>query len=188
MKELGSKIIEIRKRKGVSQEELAEAAKVNLRTIQRIENNANEPSGKTLNLLCDALDISIDDIVDYGKSEDKTFLMLFHLSVLSFIIFPLGNIIIPLILWLTKKDKIVGLKEIGANLINFQIVWTVLFYASIVIGFLWKLTHSNFNIFLYSIIILPLLNIILTIVFAVRANKGNIKVHYPNFKRLRIIR
>ena len=48
MKEVGSKIREIRKRKGLSQEELA---KVNLRTIQRIENNANESSGKTLNLL-----------------------------------------------------------------------------------------------------------------------------------------
>ena len=51
MKGVGSKIREIRKRKGLSQEELAEVAKVNLRTIQRIENNANESSGKTLNLL-----------------------------------------------------------------------------------------------------------------------------------------
>ncbi|NQY30564.1 MAG: helix-turn-helix domain-containing protein [Flavobacteriaceae bacterium] len=182
MKEVGNKIREIRKRKGVSQEELAEAAKVNLRTIQRIENNANEPSGKTLNLLCDALSISIDDIVDYGKSEDKTFLMLFHLSVLSFMILPLGNIIIPLILWLTKKDKIVGLKEIGANLINFQILWAILFYTSIIFGVFGKLMHSNFNMFLYSIIILPLLNIILTIVFAIRANKGSAKIYYPNFK------
>ena len=188
MKEVGNKIREIRKRKGVSQEELAEAAKVNLRTIQRIENNANEPSGKTLNLLCDALSISIDDIVDYGKSEDKTFLMLFHLSVLSFMILPLGNIIIPLILWLTKKDKIVGLKEIGANLINFQILWAILFYTSIIFGVFGKLMHSNFNMFLYSIIILPLLNIILTIVFAIRANKGSAKIYYPNFKWLRILR
>jgi len=188
MKEIGSKIREIRKRKGLSQEELAEAAKINLRTIQRIETNANEPSGKTLNLLCDALSISIDEIVDYGKKEDKTFLMLFHLSVLSFLVLPLGSIIIPLVLWLTKKDKIVGLKEIGANLINFQILWAILFYTSMVLGALGKLIHSSFKIFLYSIIILPILNIILTIVFAIRANKGSIKTYYPNFKWLRIIR
>ena len=94
----------------------------------------------------------------------------------------MGNIIIPLILWLTKKDKIVGLKEIGANLINFQILWAILFYTSIIFGVFGKLMHSNFNMFLYSIIILPLLNIILTIVFAIRANKGNAKIYYPNFK------
>ncbi|MCX6262508.1 MAG: DUF4870 domain-containing protein, partial [Bacteroidia bacterium] len=29
---------------------------------------------------------------------------LFHLSVLTFIFIPLGNIIIPLILWITKRD------------------------------------------------------------------------------------
>jgi len=43
MNEIGQKIREVRKRKGLSQEELAESAKVNLRTIQRIENNENEP-------------------------------------------------------------------------------------------------------------------------------------------------
>ena len=102
---------------------------------------------KHLTYLCDALHISIDDIVDYGKSEDKTFLMLFHLSVLSFMILPLGNIIIPLILWLTKRDKIVGLKEIGPNLINFQILWAILFYTSIIFGVFGKLMHSNFNMF-----------------------------------------
>lgn len=189
MKEVGSKIREIRKRKGLSQEELAEAAKVNLRTIQRIETNANEPSGKTLNLLCDALNISIDDIVDYGKTEDKTFLILFHLSVLSFMMLPLGNIIIPLILWLTKKDKIVGLKEIGANFINFQILWTVLLYSLAIIGALGKITHiGGFGYSLYLILGLPLLNIILAIVFTIQTNKGNVKVNYPNLKLLRIIR
>jgi len=188
MKEIGRKIRIIRKRKGLSQEELAELAKINLRTIQRIENNANEPSGKTLSLLCEALEINIEELVEYGKAEDKTFLMLFHLSVLSFMILPLGNIIIPLILWLTKKNKIVGLKEIGANLINFQIIWAILFYTSIILGALGKLTHSNFKIFLYSIIILPILNVALTIVFAIKTNKGNTKTYYPNFKWLRIIR
>jgi transcriptional regulator with XRE-family HTH domain len=188
MKEVGSKIREIRKRKGLSQEELAEAAKVNLRTIQRVETSVNDPSGKTLNLLCDALNISIDDIVDYGKTEDKTFLMLFHLSVLSFMILPLGNIIIPLILWLTKKDKIVGLKEVGANLLNFQILWTVLLYGITIVSILGKISHIGFGYSLYIIFGLTLLNIVLAIVFAIKTNRGNRNCLYPNFKWLRIIR
>ena len=46
MNEIGKKIRDVRKKKGLSQEELAESAKVNLRTIQRIENNESEPRGK----------------------------------------------------------------------------------------------------------------------------------------------
>lgn len=119
MKGIGSKIKDIRRHQGLSQEELADLAKLNLRTIQRVENNSNQPNGKTIKLLCNALNINIEDIVEYGKTEDNTFLILFHLSVLSFMVLPLGNIIVPMILWLTKKDRIVGLKEAGANLLNY---------------------------------------------------------------------
>ena len=112
MSSVGNKIREVRKKKGLSQEELAETACVNLRTIQRIENNESEPRGKTMNLICDALDINAEDILDYGKHADINYLIYFHLSVLSGIVIPLGNIIIPLILWLNKRDKIIGLKSI----------------------------------------------------------------------------
>ena len=51
MSHLGQKIKDARKQKGLSQEELADSAKVSLRTIQRIETNKNEPRGKTLHLI-----------------------------------------------------------------------------------------------------------------------------------------
>ncbi|GAK75259.1 hypothetical protein JCM19296_837 [Nonlabens ulvanivorans] len=50
MNPVGTKIKEIRLKKGMSQEELATDSQVSLRTIQRIENNENEPRGKTLQL------------------------------------------------------------------------------------------------------------------------------------------
>ena len=98
MNEIGEKIKEVRKKKGLSQEELAESSKVNLRTIQRIENNESEPRGKTLNLICEVLDINVEDILDYGKQPDKSYLIIFHLSVIAFLAIPVGNIILPLIL------------------------------------------------------------------------------------------
>jgi len=60
---VGRKIYETRKSKGYSQEKLAELSKINLRTIQRIENNENEPHGKTLNLICDVLEINIEELL-----------------------------------------------------------------------------------------------------------------------------
>ncbi|MFS4482468.1 helix-turn-helix domain-containing protein [Hyunsoonleella sp. 2307UL5-6] len=59
MTEIGKRIKEIRLKKGLSQEELAEASKVNLRTIQRIENNETKPREKTLQLIFNALEIEI---------------------------------------------------------------------------------------------------------------------------------
>lgn len=188
MNKIGEKLKEIRIKKGLSQEELAENASINLRTIQRIENNENNPNGKTLRLICEVLDVNVQSIFDYGKHEDKTFLTLFHLSVIVFVVFPIGNIILPLILWLTKKDKISGLNEIGANLINFQILWTILFYTFMIVGVLGKLMHNNFKLFIYSLVMLYLINIVLPIVFAIKTNKGNTKPLYMNFKYLRIIR
>lgn len=180
MNEIGKKIKEARKMKSLSQEELADLAKINLRTIQRIETNQNEPRGKTLQLICEALEINAEDILDYGKQNDKNYLIYFHLSVLSFLAIPIGNILLPLILWLTKKDKIIGLKAIGANVLNFQIIWT--FTTSIVaIGYaLMKIMHYETLSFLpYIFIGLYLLNIALPIIAAIKVKNGNVKLSYP---------
>ena len=185
MNEIGKKIREIRKQKGLSQEELAESAKVNLRTIQRIENNESEPRGKTLNLICDVLDINAEDILDYGKQPDKSYLTIFHLSVIVFLAIPVGNIIVPLFLWMNKKDKIVGLKEIGTNLLNYQIVWTVLTFISITTFALFKIMHyGTYQILFYIFIGLYALNIILPITFAIKTNKGKTENLYPNIIKL----
>ena len=185
MNEIGKKNREIRKQKGLSQEELAESAKVNLRTIQRIENNESEPRGKTLNLICDVLDINAEDILDYGKRPDKSYLTIFHLSVIVFLAIPVGNIIVPLILWMNKKDKIVGLKEIGTNLLNYQIVWTVLTFISITTFALFKIMHyGTYDILFYIFIGLYALNIILPITFAIKTNKGKTENLYPNIIKL----
>jgi len=57
MNSIGKKISAARKLKGLTQETLAELSKVNLRTIQRIENNESTARGKTLLLICEVLDI-----------------------------------------------------------------------------------------------------------------------------------
>lgn len=185
MNEIGKKLKELRTKKGLSQEELAESASINLRTIQRIENNESEPRGNTLNQICKVLDVNAEDILDYGKNPDKSFLIIFHLSVLVFIAIPVGNIIVPLILWVNKKDKIIGLKEIGANLLNFQIVWSVLSFISIITFALFKIMHyGTYEILFYITVGLHALNIILPITFAIKTNKGKTENLYPNIIKL----
>ena len=92
MKSIGQKIAELRKFKGFSQEGLAEQTNVNLRTIQRIEKDENKPSGTTLKMLCEVLEATPENILDHGKKDDKTVLNLMHLSVLTYLVLPIGNI------------------------------------------------------------------------------------------------
>lgn len=59
MSSIADLISNSRKSKKLTQEQLAELSKVNLRTIQRIENNENTPRDYTLKLICDILEIEI---------------------------------------------------------------------------------------------------------------------------------
>ena len=184
MNPVGTKIKEIRLKKGMSQEELATDSQVSLRTIQRIENNENEPRGKTMQLICETLDINIEELLDYGKHEDHQFLMFFHFSVLAGVFIPIGNILLPLILWMTKKDKIQGLLKIGARLLNFQIVWTLLSYLLpvIIVGsqfFNKELIPLSVRSVVYIYFIISLINYVFSIIFAL-ANRSGKKITYPS--------
>lgn len=63
MNSIAKKIIDTRKIKGLTQEELAEQSQINLRTIQRIENSESEPRGTTLKLICDVLEMDIKELI-----------------------------------------------------------------------------------------------------------------------------
>jgi uncharacterized Tic20 family protein len=138
----------------------------------------------------------MEDILDYGKTEDNKYLKYFHLSVLTFIFIPLGNIIIPLILWITKRDKIIGLNEQGADLLNFQILWTLLFSGLMVTGITLYFDNAvaatppdldSFPPLLIIGGILYILNIIYPIVVSILTGKGSLKrYYYPLIRFVRL--
>jgi transcriptional regulator with XRE-family HTH domain len=131
MNELGSRIKFARKSKGFSQEKLSEDAQINLRTLQRIEKGETNPHGDTLLRLANALDIPLENLIDYGLEENTAYIRIMHFSALIFLVFPMGNIVLPLILWLIKKDKIKNLSYFAKRLMNFQICWTIILYLPI---------------------------------------------------------
>lgn len=144
--DLAKKVKELRTKKGYSQEELAEQAQLNLRTIQRIEAGKTEPRGDTLKRLALALEVPADELIDWTEEQDNSFLVLLNLSGLTFIAFPLFGIFIPLTLWVLKKKKVRHVREIGRRLINFQITMFILIYGSLTIFALMKIMHTSINL------------------------------------------
>ncbi|MEN8248580.1 MAG: helix-turn-helix domain-containing protein [Bacteroidota bacterium] len=185
--ELSKKIKELRHRKGYSQDELAEKSGLSLRTIQRIENGETEPLGDSLKRLADAFDVAPDEITDWQIQEDPNYLMLLHLSALAFV-FPLLGIIIPLALWIIKKDKIKNVDKIGKAILNFQITWTILIFMIAPFMLVIKM-FTDLQVSLFSLIMvlcgLYLFNIIMIIVNTIRTSRKKETYFFPILKLLR---
>ncbi|TJY37363.1 helix-turn-helix domain-containing protein [Pontimicrobium aquaticum] len=126
---LAIKLKALRNQKGMSQEVLADESGLSLRTIQRIENGETNPTGDSLKRLANSLNASPDELIDWAIKEDNSYLVYLNLSTLTFLFFPLLGIIVPFILWTSKKDKIKGINTLGRDLINFEITWTMLMFS-----------------------------------------------------------
>lgn len=67
--ELGKKIVDLRKQKGLTQEELVEKCNINVRTIQRIEAGETTPRSYTLKNIFEVLGVAYEDMVKKEKKE-----------------------------------------------------------------------------------------------------------------------
>jgi len=200
--ELAQRLKTLRNRKGFSQEELSEKAGLSLRTIQRIENGETEPRGDSLKRLALAFDVPLDEIVDWTIQEDNGFVSSLNLSALSFIIFPLLGILVPLIIWISKKDKIKKVNEVAKNLLNFQITWTMLFFVGFIcvsLNFFSSMdiqgdvspsmisAHmtSRLTINLVFIGAMYLFNVVMIVINAIQINNDKSTRYYPKIGFLR---
>lgn len=58
--------------------------------------------------------------------SNNNWAMLCHLSALAMFVFPLGNVLGPLIIWLLKKEEMPMVDREGKEAINFQITVSIL--------------------------------------------------------------
>lgn len=124
-----------REKLGYTQASLAKETGLSLRTIQRLEASKTPPKGHTLKVLSEALELDISVLKDNFlgleklKTSDKLSIKIINLSILLFLGIPFGNLIFPFIFW-NKKRKSKFVDETGRKIINFQILWTIIFCVS----------------------------------------------------------
>jgi|PlaIllAssembly_1097288.scaffolds.fasta_scaffold113406_1 transcriptional regulator with XRE-family HTH domain len=125
----GERIRDLRIKKGLTQEELAEKTELSVRTIQRIENGEVDPRSFTLQMIAKALnvDFSIFNDTEFNnsdetqKEDEKTSLALLHLSGLFLLIFP------TVLYWKKNSKSILKMKEHFYDIIQFQLSMWLLF-------------------------------------------------------------
>ena len=109
------------------------------------------------------------------SKDGRTWAMLYHFSAFAGLIFPFGNFLAPLIIWLIKKEELPFVEDQGKEVLNFQISMTI-----------YLLISGILCIILIGIPILIGLVIfcfIITIIAAISANDGKF-YRYPINLRL----
>lgn len=129
----------LREHRHLTQEELSEQSGVSVRTIQRIE-SGKAPKGYTLRVLAKALNVAEQELLDTVAPEepqeqevpfsntlsiielDYGKVKIMNLSALPFLVVPLFNILVPLLLMHVFKIK----HPITKQIVSLQILWTIL--------------------------------------------------------------
>lgn len=103
--------------------------------------------------------------------EDKQLLVLTHLSQLLDFVSGVGGFIIPLVIWLIKKDEIVDMDRQGKEILNFRI--SMFIYILICIPLILLL-----GLGILGLIVIGFFYLIFPIVNAVRVSNGQ-EPNYP---------
>jgi uncharacterized Tic20 family protein len=109
--------------------------------------------------------------------EDKTLLVLTHLSQLLHYVVGFGGLIVPLIIWAANKERVQELDENGKQILNFQI--SLIVYALLSIPAILLL-----GLGLITLLGVAILGFVLPIVNAVRVNRGEKPNYYISIKFL----
>ncbi len=122
MESISQTIVAQRKKKHLSQEELAHQSGISLRTIQRIEKGTVNPHGHTLKTLAIALELDLSKIETSHSGNNLGTLRTLNAIGLLVIIAPLIHLFIQLMYWRRKKVN-TGINQIERRIISFQIIW-----------------------------------------------------------------
>lgn len=102
--------------------------------------------------------------------ELNQFCMFMHLAQFAGLIVPIANIVLPIVMWTTNKDKSELIDQHGKHILNWMISSFIYFFVSfilmfVIIGFL-------------AIFAVAICSIIFTIMGAIKANNGEV-YKYP---------
>ncbi|WP_299799208.1 DUF4870 domain-containing protein [uncultured Maribacter sp.] len=97
--------------------------------------------------------------------EDRNLLVITHLSQYLDFVTGFGGLVVPLVIWLTTKDSVIGMDEHGKSVINFQL--TLILY--LVIGIPGILL---FGLGILLLMFAGILSIVMPAVNAIKASNG----------------
>lgn len=141
--ELGYKIIELRKQKGLTQEELVDLCNINVRTLQRIESGEVSPRSYTIKTILSALDQDYELLLEndgqeeftlnVSKKEAKSVRTLLTMAMVGGILYLISSTLEGVVDYFRFFENELVFGTTGSVLLK---VCSMVFYAAMVYGFL----------------------------------------------------
>ncbi|MBT8377054.1 MAG: DUF4870 domain-containing protein [Winogradskyella sp.] len=103
--------------------------------------------------------------------EDKQLIVITHFSQLIFLLTGFGSLLVPLIIWVTQKDKVEGMDEHGKAILNFQL--SILIYCLFCIPLIFL-----FGLGILLLILIGIVSVIFPIINGIKASNGELP-NYP---------
>jgi transcriptional regulator with XRE-family HTH domain len=146
--QLGLKISELRKQKGLTQEELVDQCNINVRTLQRIESGEVSPRSYTVKTILSALDYDYEslqpmrEIKNEAKlsfipaKEAKTIVLLLTASIIAGMVYMVAGIFDGFSVWyrITDDEYIFGKLGYSISKIILIISYIIFFYGFLISG------------------------------------------------------
>ncbi|TYA72025.1 DUF4870 domain-containing protein [Seonamhaeicola marinus] len=97
--------------------------------------------------------------------QDNQLIVITHLSQLLLFITGFGSLIVPLILWITQKEKVYQMDAHGKSIVNFQL--SLIIYCIICVPLI-----LLFGLGILGFIVLGIFSFIFPIINAIKASNG----------------
>lgn len=140
--ELSKKIVLARKKKGLTQEQLADLANVTVRTVQRIESGESIPRAFTIKTLAEALGTSFEDLTQpleptalteplpatnssHNTEQEKHFQKMLCLSCFSYLVIPVLHFLVPIFIQKKWGLQHPGIAGFSTRVIRHQVYWVI---------------------------------------------------------------
>jgi transcriptional regulator with XRE-family HTH domain len=182
--QVGQKIRELRANVALTQDELAAASGLTVRSIQRIENGRTIPRGDSLKRLASALNVPVESLTSdpFHESIERGKMMngsldvpsALILSAFCFLIHPVLGVVFPMLIWLIFRKDIEGVQEIGLKVVRLEAFWCCVLTcvnAYIVVKKIFHLNlpvPSNVRAFAVLNIVLYIINALVLVIYLVR--------------------
>lgn len=122
------------------------------------------------------------------QQDERSWTMLCHVAAFASVVFPFGNILGPLIVWLAKRKEYTSVDDQGKESLNFQISMTIYSLIALVVFIVGLIdlaagnSREGFPVSVIvsgvSLLVLGIINIVLVIIASVRSYQGD-AYRYP---------
>ncbi len=150
--------------KRLSQQALADAAGLHVRSIQRLEKGQLNPHGYTLHRLSTILELNLNELEPENHVDEQVIRRLrsiMYISVISYVVIPLGNLLLPWLIynyyWAHQREIYKNLRLIIISQLSLYVLTLILFPLFIV-----NKIHANpfAELWLYFLIMIHGLNLL----------------------------